>query len=160
MLPSWQRLSGYLLACREAGIAADMALIRRVGVYAAAAAKSAVLDLLAAAERPTALFTGDGTMSTGAMEAIRARGLDVPAELSLVCFDDLDWMPFFGAGITAASQPARMIGATAAELLLRRIAGSAEPEQHVVVAVPLIERATVAPPASRRPQPIAQRSPS
>ncbi|WP_189501716.1 substrate-binding domain-containing protein [Mesorhizobium sp. M00.F.Ca.ET.216.01.1.1] len=38
-------------------------------------------------------------------------------DVSLVCFDDLDWMQFVAQGITAIAQPAHLIGATAAELL-------------------------------------------
>ena len=149
LMPSWQRLSGYLLALRDAGIGPDAALIRRVGVYSVAAAKDAVLDLMASPRRPTALFTGDGMMSTGAMEAIGTLGLSIPDDLSLVCFDDLDWMQFFGRGISAASQPARVLGITAAELLLRRIEGSHEPDQHIVIPVPLTRRLSVAPPRNR-----------
>jgi LacI family transcriptional regulator len=152
LMPSWQRLAGYLMACRDAGIVPDIGMIRRVGVYSVDAAKAAVLDLLASRRRPTGLFTGDGTMSTGAMEAIRALGLAVPADLSLVCFDDLDWMRFLDGGITAASQPARALGAAATELLLRRMQGGREPEQHVVIPVPLVERASVARPARRLPE--------
>jgi LacI family transcriptional regulator len=148
-MPSWQRLSGYLLALRDAGIAPELGLIRRLGVYSAAAAKTAVMELLTAHSPPTALFTVDGVMSTGAMEAIVALGLTIPGDLSLVCFDDLDWMQFVGGGITAASQPARTIGNEAANLLLRRIEGGGEPPHHLVIQVSLNLRASVRAPLLR-----------
>jgi LacI family transcriptional regulator len=144
VLPSFLRLSGYLLACRDAGVALDASLVRRLGVYSNAAAKAAVLGLMSSPRPPTALFTSDGAMSTGAMEAIGALGLAIPGDLSLVCFDDLDWMQFYNSGVTAANQPARELGGLAADLLLRRIEGDREPNQHIVLPVQLAVRRSVA----------------
>jgi LacI family transcriptional regulator len=143
LYPSWQRLLGYLDAHRAAGLAVDTELIRRVGAYSVAAARAATLDLLKRKPRPTALFTADGTMSTGAVEAITAVGLKVPADLSVICFDDLDWMKFFGSGITAASQPVREMGRLAADLILARINGDRGPIRRIVLPVALTERRSV-----------------
>jgi len=151
LYPSWQRLLGYLAAHRAAGLAIDPRLIRRVGAYSVAAARAATHDLLSRAQRPTALFTGDGTMSVGALEAITALGLAIPAALSLICFDDLDWMKFVGPGITAASQPVHEVGRAAAELILSRINGDAGPVHRIVLPVPLTERRSVEPPAAEPP---------
>jgi LacI family transcriptional regulator len=149
LYPSWQRLLGYVRAHEDAGLAIDVNLIRRVGVYSIAAAKSETLHLLDRTNRPTALFTGDGTMSIGALEAINTLKVRVPEDLSLICFDDLDWMKFVGMGITAASQPIREIGQAAAKLILGRIKGNAGPPHHMVLPVHLIERRSVEPPPTR-----------
>jgi len=85
-------------------------------------------------------------MSVGALEAITALGLAIPAELSLICFDDLDWMKFVRPGITAASQPVHEMGRAAAELILSRINGDAAPIHRIVLPVPLTERRSVEPP--------------
>jgi LacI family transcriptional regulator len=148
LYPSWQRLLGYLDAHRAARLPIDRALVRRVGAYSSAAAKAETLDLLRKQPRPTALFTGDGTMSAGALEAITALSLRVPADLSLVCFDDLDWMKFVGSGITAASQPVQEMGRTAGQLILGRINGNIEPTRHMVLAVQITERNSVEKPHS------------
>lgn len=147
LYPSWQRLLGYLAAHREAGLPVEPRRIGRAGAYSVAAARAATLELLARGPRPTALFTGDGTMSVGALEAITTLGLAIPAELSLIGFDDLDWMKFVGPGITAASQPVREMGQAAAELILARIGGDGAPPRHVELPARLIERRSVAPPA-------------
>jgi LacI family transcriptional regulator len=65
LYPSWQRLFGYVEAHLVAGIAIDRTLIGRVGAYSRIAARNQVMDLLSRADRPTALFTGDGLMSVG-----------------------------------------------------------------------------------------------
>jgi LacI family transcriptional regulator len=142
--PSWQRLLGYVEAYRQAGIEPDIELIRRVPTYASAAARKEALDLLTMRDAPTALFTADGLMSTGALQAISALKLAIPADVSLICFDDLDWMQFVAHGITAISQPTHLIGTSAAELLLQRIGGEDSASQHRVLAAHLVERGSIA----------------
>ncbi|MFO1061058.1 MAG: LacI family DNA-binding transcriptional regulator [Dongiaceae bacterium] len=147
LYPSWQRLLGYLAAHREAGLPVEPRLIGRTGAYSVAAARSATLELLGRAPRPTALFTADGTMSVGALEAITTLGIAIPDGLSLIGFDDLDWMKFVGPGITAARQPVHEMGRAAAELILARIGGDAAPPRHLELPAQLTERRSVAPPA-------------
>jgi LacI family transcriptional regulator len=148
LYPSWQRLLGYLDAHREAGVPVDLDVVVRVGAYSADAATSAVLELLNrdGSARPTALFAGDGMMSTGAMAAISQLGVSIPEDLSFVCFDDLDWMSFVGSGITTVVQPVHEMGRRAAEFLLARIAGDTSEYRHAVLPAQLAERGSIAPP--------------
>jgi LacI family transcriptional regulator len=141
--PSWQRLAGYVEAHRAAEVPIDARLIRRVGAYSAAAARKEAVEVLALKDAPTALFTADGVMSTGVMEAIVSLGLRIPQDLSLVCFDDLDWMKFVGAGISAVAQPAYQMGAAVAELLLRRIEGQSGLCTHLVLPAQFVERGSI-----------------
>jgi len=144
LYPSWQRLVGYLQAHREAGIPVDLDLMRRVGAYSAEAAKEETLDLLQGSGRPTALFTTDGLMSAGAMDAISELALELPQDLSLICFDDLEWMRFLRPGITAIAQPLNEMGRTAARLILSRISGDRSPSQRQVLTPALRVRGSVA----------------
>jgi LacI family transcriptional regulator len=148
LYPSWQRLLGYLDAHRQAGVPIDLDLVIRVGAYSVDAAKSAVVELLRRGDeqRPTAVFAGDGMMSTGAMAAIAELDVMVPEELSFVCFDDLDWMTFVGSGITSVVQPVLQMGTTAANFLLARIAGDTSDYRHVVLPAQIAERGSIAPP--------------
>ena len=143
--PSWQRLLGYLDAHRHADVDIDPRLIRKVSTYSSAFARKEALDLLTMRDAPSALFTADGVMSTGALEALSALKLAVPGDVSLLCFDDLDWMQFVARGITAIAQPAHEVGASAAELLLRRLASAAAPFEHLVLNAQLVERNSIAP---------------
>ena len=155
LYPSWQRLLGYLLAHREAGVKVDRLLIRRVGRYSAAAAKEETIDLLRGEDAPTALFTADGLMSSGVMDALAALDLDIPGDLSLLCFDDLDWMRFFRPGITAVAQPLNEMGRAAARLVLARIEGDRAPAQHLVLQAELQWRGSVAAPNEAAGSPAA-----
>ena len=115
-----------------------------MSTYSTAAARKEALDLLTMRDTPSALFTADGVMSTGALEAISALKLSIPGDVSLICFDDLDWMQFVAQGITAIAQPAHQIGASAADLLLKRMGGPAAPFEHVVLSAQLVERSSIA----------------
>lgn len=144
LFTSWQRLYGYVEAHLRADIPLDPALVPRVGAYEMAAAKQETMTLLASPARPTAIFTADGLMSGGAMAAISSLQLRLPHDLSLVCFDDLDWMSFLQPGITAVAQPLTEMGETAARLILARIAGNRDPRRSEILRPALSLRGSVA----------------
>ncbi|TLM81288.1 LacI family transcriptional regulator [Pseudarthrobacter sp. NamE2] len=146
LYPSWQRLLGYLDAHRDAGVPVQTRLIRRAGAYSSEAARSEAIRLLEYGHRPTAVFAADGTMAHGLMQAIASLKLKVPDQLSVVCFDDLEWMTFMQPAITAIHQPVHRIGSLAAELLLARIAGEASVPKHNVLEARLNKRDSVGPP--------------
>lgn len=145
LYPSWQRLLGYLLAHREAGLAVDPALVLRVGRYSVDAAKRHAGLLLERDDPPSALFTTDGVMSAGTVAAIRGCRLRVPDDLSLCCFDDLDWMAFVEPGIDAVVQPRTAMGEAATRLLLDRVAGHDGPARPLTLATCYVSRGSVAP---------------
>ena len=147
LYPSWQRLLGFLRAHRQARLEVDASLIRRVGAYSAEAAQNVARTLLERPDRPTALFATDGTMSEGVMGAVSAAGLGVPADLSLVCFDDLEWMSFLSPGISTMAQPRLAMGETAATMLLERIEGAEGPGRVVTMRADFVERGSIAAPA-------------
>jgi LacI family transcriptional regulator len=146
LYPSWQRLLGYLDAHRDAGIPVQTQLICRAGAYSSDAARHEALGLLESSHRPTAVFAADGTMSHGLMQAIADLNIKVPDQLSVVCFDDLDWMTFMQPAITSVHQPVHRIGSMAAELLLARIAGETSVAKHNVLEARLNIRDSVGPP--------------
>lgn len=152
LYPSWQRLLGYLQAHQLARLPVDEALVQRVGAYSAAGAKDMTLNLLRQDDRPTALFTSDGTMSEGAMAAIAELGLKIPADLSLIGFDDLDWMAFLPPGITTVSQPRIAMGETAARMLMEQIEGAAIPPRTVLMPANIVVRGSVGPVAQEMRQ--------
>ena len=125
--PSAARLLGYLKAHRAAGVRPDPALICRTGSYDADAAAAATRRLLAAPDRPTALITIDNVMTLGAFRVIHELGIDVPGELSLIGFDNLDWTTLVTPALTVIEQPLHAIGSRAAQRLIDRIDGDQSP---------------------------------
>ncbi|MEU9183316.1 LacI family DNA-binding transcriptional regulator [Streptomyces sp. NPDC048484] len=115
-----ERISGYRHGLAYAGLAYDERLVVP-GNSEAAGAERATHALLSLPAPPTALVTGNNAMTIGALRAVRARGLSVPADLALCCFDDFAWADLFSPRLTAISQPSKEIGAQAVRLLLERL---------------------------------------
>jgi LacI family transcriptional regulator len=85
----------------------------------------AVAGLALHDERPDSLFVANSPMALGMLEELASRGLRVGVDLGVVVFDDAPWAPFVDPPMTVIAQPAYEIGATAAQLLVDRIRGTA-----------------------------------
>ena len=72
-------------------------------------------------------------VAVGAIEAVRAKGLEVPDDVALVCFDDIEYASRLYPFLTALEQPAQMFGTLATQLLLERLQGRGPARRHVVV---------------------------
>ncbi|MFD7921984.1 LacI family DNA-binding transcriptional regulator [Streptomyces sp. NPDC059740] len=89
--------------------------------FSEAAAVTATHETLAGADRPTALvFANDSMAVCGVGAALRA-GLRVPADLSVVGYDDLPLGRWLHPRLTTVDQQVREVGAAAARALLARL---------------------------------------
>ena len=119
--------------------------LRRVGQFSHRSGYQWCLDLLAADPRPTAVFAANDVIAFGALDAARRVGIEVPAELSIVGFDDIDMAGWEGFNLTTVRQPLAEMGRAAAKLLIDRITSDAEtPPRTRVFPVGLVRRDTLA----------------
>lgn len=121
-----ERIAGYRHGLAAAGLPYDERLLAH-GDSESAAAERATAALLSLAAPPTALVTANNAMTIGALRALRERGLSVPGDLALCCFDDFAWADLFEPRLTAIAQPSKEIGAEAVRLLLDRLAAPDRP---------------------------------
>ncbi len=121
------RLDGYRDALDEAGIAHDPALVA-YGGFDFENGRTAAVALLARppAQRPTALFCVSDLVAAGAIRAAREAGLSVPADVSVVGFDDIEYATMGEPRLTTVAQPRPDLGRVAVEVLLRRLRAGAE----------------------------------
>lgn len=126
------RIAGYRLALEEAGIDPDPRLIRRGG-FSMPAGRALAGQLLDEGLAPTAIFAANNSIALGVVEAVGARGLRIPADLALVCFDDYPYVASFFPFLTIVAQPAYDMGSQAAQLLLQRLESPAPLEPRRVV---------------------------
>jgi len=97
-------------------------------------------------QRPTAVLAMSDVMAIGVMWAIREAGLNVPHDISIVGFDDLDVAPHSNPALTTVHQPVRAKGEEAARLLLRMIAHpDNERPEHKTLDTRLIIRGSTGP---------------
>lgn len=89
--------------------------------------------LLGLKEPPTAIFAANNVLAVGVISELRKRGIHVPGDMSVVCFDDLDLSSALDPFLTVAAQPAYQFGAMGIQLLVERIQGNAVPEARKVI---------------------------
>ncbi|MBB5363012.1 substrate-binding domain-containing protein [Deinococcus humi] len=106
-------------------------------------------ELLGLPNPPSALIALTGTQAIGAFRAIRERGLSLPADLSLLTFDNYPWTALVEPPITVIEQPVEQMAELAANAVLRALEGGLPPQktaQHAVLPGRLIVRGSCAPP--------------
>lgn len=86
---------------------------------------TAMQALLTLKERPTAVFVSGDGMAIGAMQAAADAGVDVPGELSVVGFDDIEQAAMVRPALTTVAQDYLAIGHVAVDLLTRIISDEA-----------------------------------
>jgi LacI family transcriptional regulator len=109
--------------------------------------------LLATGERFTALCAYNDVSAIGAIRALEEHGLRVPADVSVVGFDDIESAGYMGPGLTTVRQPLHEMGRTAAQAVLSKVgrpaAEWAKEAERIVVAPQLVIRETTGP--ARKP---------
>jgi len=99
----------------------------------------------------TAVVAFNDISALGAMTALREGGYRVPEDISIMGFDDIEFASIAYPPLTTIRQPLQEMGATAAELLIRKI-GSDESAQNICVSPELIVRSSTCPPSSTYPR--------
>lgn len=145
-----ERLAGYRQALRAAGIPAAAEVVRHTG-YDRTLARSAVLELMAGPDRPTALFTTDNVATLGTLDALLDLDARIPDDVSVIGFDDAEWATLVRPRLSVVSQPVQELGGLAADILVRRIEGStARPRRHTLRATYIARESTGPVPAQVR----------
>ncbi len=121
---SERRRRGYRRALRGAGIR-PLKAYERLGGHDREEAREVAAPLFALPEPPTAVFAASDIQAIGVIEAATRAGLDVPADLAVIGFDDIEFAAV--VGLTTVRQPLRESGRRGAELLLAAIEGSKPP---------------------------------
>lgn len=139
-----ERYAGFARAMAEAGLPVRPGHVV-CGAYSRDFGRQAVRRLLDAPERPTAVFAASDYVAIGVMEGLKAAGLVVPADMSLVGFDDMPFAEMIEPGLTTIRQPVAELGRTALHALLALLDKQAPPSL-TRLSVSLVERQSVAPP--------------
>ena len=148
------RWTAVITTCKALGIQVDPDLTIQLtrlepGMHETDGGRIAAEDLLRRGKRFTALFAFNDISALGAMTALREAGRKVPEEVSVIGFDDIEFASLAFPALTTIRQPMREMGATAAELLIRKLAGD-DSVQNIRVRPELIVRSSTCgpPPAA------------
>ena len=143
--PGIDRLRGYRAAIQELGLAYRDDYVR-YGDFYAESGREQTARLLALDEPPTAIFAAADMMAIGAVRAASEAGLNVPADLSIVGFDDIQLAPHVNPPLTTLRQDKLGLGAAAGDALVARIAGDPERPSLRTLPVELVVRGSTAAP--------------
>lgn len=133
------RLNGFRKALQDACVDLPAHYVR-LAPYSHEQDKIATQELLRQASPPTAVFAATDLQAIGVIQAARELGVNVPRDLAVIGFDDLDIAEY--VGLTTIHQPLDESGRVAVELLLGRLEDPQRPIQHVQLHLSLIKRDT------------------
>ncbi|WP_062212156.1 LacI family DNA-binding transcriptional regulator [Streptomyces sp. NBRC 109706] len=152
-IASAERLGGFRDALRTVGLKPAPESVVRTGGEIASGYRAArrLLDGVPANERPTGIVCYNDRVAAGVLLAAARLGLDVPADLSLVGYDDQEHMAaFLDPPLTTVALPHEAMGEVAAALLLDAVETGTPPAvETTALPCPTVSRGSVGPPADR-----------
>jgi LacI family transcriptional regulator len=138
-----ERLEGYRNALKDAGLPINPAYVR-TGSFTRRHGEEATRELLDLPATPTVIFAGSNRILMGVLGVLDERRLKVPEDMSVVAFDDSEWLSIWRPPITCVDVAVDEMAGLAAELLLRRIESPSETRKPItyLLSTSLIERSS------------------
>ena len=99
----------------------------------------------------TAVICASDVLALGAIRAVRRQGLSVPADVSVVGFDDSTFMNCIEPPLTTVRQPIEAMGQAAVALLVSEVAGNSVPTDEMLFEPELVVRGSTGPVPTDRP---------
>ncbi|MBX3064784.1 MAG: LacI family DNA-binding transcriptional regulator [Anaerolineae bacterium] len=137
------RVEGYQRAFQEAGLETPVAHVERTTIDSG---QEAFRQLIAAAPEVTAICAVNDSMALGAIRGARSIGWQVPRDLSVIGFDNIQWAEMSDPPLTTLDVPKRQLGVEAARRILDLLETPDLAPTHLIVSVRLIERGSVGSP--------------
>ncbi|WP_411700333.1 LacI family DNA-binding transcriptional regulator [Conyzicola sp.] len=145
MMCSHARLDGFRSAMNTAKLPVDEGLVA-FGDFHVDGGRDNARAMLDRDDRPTAIFAGSDLQALGVLDAARSLGIQVPSQLSVVGYDDLQLAQWTSPSLTTVHQPLTRMAEEAARLIIRMSEGELESIPRVDLATRLVVRESTAPP--------------
>lgn len=149
------RIEGYRQALDDAGIAFDPHLLVKADRWERANGAQAVSELLDRRIAFDAVFGLNDTLAIGAIRALQAAGIEIPGDVAVAGFDDLDESQYSVPSLTTVDGGMGQIAREAVALAVRNIDRERSPlSDHELIAVPFrlaIRESTAQTPRGHRP---------
>jgi DNA-binding LacI/PurR family transcriptional regulator len=152
------RVRGYIMGLNRHGLVFNPALTASEPETFAGGADAA-RRLMTLARPPTALLTHNDTVAVGVMHGLRAVGIRVPEDVSVVGFDNTEICDYLPIPLTSVSLPKQELGQDAVRLVLaaiERAEDPAAPPERLSLPTELVVRASTGPAPGWRPSAMAQ----
>lgn len=144
--PGRFRFEGVQAALEAHGVALEPGCAQ-FGDFRQESGYQATLRLLALKVPPTAIFVANNLMSLGALRALHDMHVRIPADMSFIGFDDVEFSELLTPPLTVVDRPMEDQGALAMRLLLRRLGhASGTLPRRIVLDTRLVRRGSCGPP--------------
>ncbi|MGD9792205.1 MAG: LacI family DNA-binding transcriptional regulator [Acidimicrobiia bacterium] len=145
-IASVHREAGFKASMKAAGLEVPTNYVR-YGPHLRSTARHLATELFALSNPPTAIVAASDTQALGIIDSARASGRDVPGDVSVVGYDDIEMAGELG--ITTIRQPLRLSGQRGAELLVAAIDSRENPSVVEQLPLELVVRRTTGNPPGR-----------
>ena len=140
------RRAGFKAAAARAGLSAHNTMIAIAPAYTREEGRQAALRLLDRKPAPTAIVAANDLLALGIYDALSERGLNCPADVSVVGHNDMPYVDMLSPPLTTVRIAQRKMGNQAARLLLDQIADPTARRERLVLEPSLIVRTSTVPP--------------
>jgi DNA-binding LacI/PurR family transcriptional regulator len=133
-------VDGYRRALEQFGRSYDRSLIFEVPDFHPESGKLAARMVLERESLPRALFIIADGLALGAMHGLQQAGVNVPADIAIASYNDIEAASYVYPGLTTATFPGHEMGTQAVQLLLELMAGKDDRENTIVLETELVVR--------------------
>jgi LacI family transcriptional regulator len=144
-----RRYLGFIEAMRAAGLDAPAEHLRFSTSFTEEEGSRVCAELLDLAGELTAIVAANDLLAIGCYDALQARGLRCPAEMSIVGFNDMPFVDRLRPPLTSVRVPQREIGKVAADLLLEQLTDGSQSAREILLEPTLSVRGSTAAPRRR-----------
>ena len=134
------RQESYLSFLKEHGLPRNDEWMLQMSSVDSTIAAAAIMQMLSRGDPPDAIFAASDVFAAVAVKVAKLLGMNVPKDLMVVGFDNIDMSTISDPAITTINQPKFQLGYTACSLLLDQIANPYAEPQHVFLETELIVR--------------------
>jgi LacI family transcriptional regulator len=140
------RARGFRNAVRELGLDDDPELMVSCDYWSEEDGARVLRRLLDDGVQFTAIVAGNDLIALGCYDVFAERGVDCPADMSVVGFNDMPFLDKLRPPLTSIAIPHYQIGVEAARMLLEALEEHDRPGRSVLLPLSLTERGSTAPP--------------
>jgi LacI family transcriptional regulator len=145
---SIDRLQGYRDAVKDLGLTHNPDWIRQ-GDFTFESGSSCMTELMSLKKRPTAVFASNDDMAAGALLVAHRQGYEIPADMSIVGFDDIAMSQRLWPPLTTVRQPTKKAASIATTMLLDSLRTGDHSPTSTEIAAELVIRESAGPRSAR-----------